>query len=234
MEGTAKPTTWQSIKTNLSLMPWWNFIPSMFIPLTIMDIARIFQAGLLGAGIAMVWLIIFAVLSYVLKREVNVFAIITFLVTATHVMAAFLSRTSPFFDLVPSLDNFIIGLIFVGSMLRPRPFVMSLVGKDTIQRTEAKFGQSKYFFKAWFDINIIWGLFYIFQGIVVSYTLALQMETGEIFDFIFSWPIVLVLLYLSIDYPHRYWTRHWARMKVEIDAAQEYQKSHSENKETAK
>jgi intracellular septation protein A len=228
-EETAKPAAWKEIKTNLALMPWWNFIPSMFIPLTIMDIAKMFHAGLLGAGIAMIWLIIVAILSYVLKREVNVFAIITFLVTITHVISAFLSHTSPFFNLVPSLDNFIIGLIFVGSMLRPRPFVMSLIGKETIQRTEAKFGQSKFFFKAWFDINIIWGIFYIFQGIVISYSLALQMATGEIFDFIFSWPAVLVLLYISVDYPHRYWKKHWPQMKVEIDAAQQYQKIHSIN-----
>jgi len=112
-------------------------------------------------------------------------------------------------------------------MLRPRPFVMSLVGKETIQRTEAKFGKSKFFFKAWFDINIVWGMFYVLQGLLISYTIALHVGTGKLLDFLMGWPAVLVLLYFSVDYPQRYWTKHWDKMKVEIEAAQQYESRES-------
>jgi hypothetical protein len=132
----------------------------------------------------------------------------------------------PVFRLIPSLDATIIGLMFVGSMLRPRPFVMTLVDKKTIELTEAKFGKSKYFYKAWFDVNIIWGMFYIIQGVIISYLMILNMEVGNIMNALFSWPSVLVLLYISVDYPRRYWEKHWEKMKEEIEAAALYEKDH--------
>lgn len=227
MQATSKSdeSAWASIKLNLSHIPWVNFLLSMFVPLTIMDIGQMVNASLICVYIALGWLAAVAILMYVIKREIDVLAIITFIITLTRLLAAFLVHLHDVFTLVPSLDNMVLGLIFVGSMLRPRPFVMSLVGKETIEHTEAKFGKSKYFFKAWFDINIVWGLFYIFEGIVISYALALRVETGELFDFLFGWPAVLVLLYFSVDYPGRYWKKHWAKMKVEIDAAEQYEKS---------
>ena len=108
-------------------------------------------------------------------------------------------------------------------MLRPRPFVMTLIGKETIGRTEAQYGKSKYFFKAWFDINIVWGIFYVLQGIFISYTMVLHADTGKLLDFLFGWPAVLALLYFSVDYPRRYWFRHWEKMEIEIEAARQYE-----------
>jgi hypothetical protein len=216
-------SAWSIIWANLTRMPWANFLLSMFVPLTIMEIGRMMNASLISVYISLAWLALVAILMYVIKREIDVMAIMTFVITLTRLLAAFLVNVHTIFALVPSLDNFVLGLIFVGSMLRPRPYVMSLVGKETIEHTEAKFGKSKFFFKAWFDINIVWGLFYIFEGIIVSYALALRVETGELFDFLFGWPMVLVLLYFSVDYPGRYWKKHWAKMQIEIEAAKEYE-----------
>jgi len=153
------------------------------------------------------------------------FAIITFLMTLTQFIAQFLESTYPIFTLIPSIDNTIVGLIFIGSMLRPRPFIMSLIGSKTIKRTEAQFGKSKYFFKAWFDINIVWGIFYVLQGIFISYAMVLNMDIGKLLDFLLGWPAVMVLLYFSVDYPRWYWSKHWKKMKIEIEATQQYENS---------
>jgi hypothetical protein len=159
-----------------------------------------------------------------LTRTLSVFPVITLIVTLTIVAGRYLAHLNPAFALIPSLDATIIGLIFVGSMLRPRPFIMSLIGKETIERTGAKFGKSKYFYKAWFDIDILWGMFYIIQGVIISYLMILNMEIGNIMNLLFGWPSVLVLLYISVDYPRRYWEKHWEKMKEEIDAAELYEK----------
>jgi hypothetical protein len=103
---------------------------------------------------------------------------------------------------------------------------MSLVGKETIERTEREFGKSKFFYKAWFDVNIIWGMFYIIQGVIISYLMILNMEIGNIINAVFGWPSVLVLLYISVDHPRRYWERNMEKMKKEIEAAELYEKSH--------
>ena len=216
-------TAWETFKLNLSRINWRDFLLCMFAPMMILEICSMTGVPLTGVCIALSWLVLVAIISLIKWRTVSMFAIITFIMILTQTIAAFLAPQHPFFTLVPSLDSTILGLIFIGSMLRPRPFVMSLVGRETIERTEAKFGKSKFFFKAWFDINIVWGMFYVLQGLLISYTIALHVGTGKLLDFLMGWPAVLVLLYFSVDYPQRYWTKHWDKMKIEIEAAQQYE-----------
>jgi intracellular septation protein A len=178
---------------------------------------------LIGIYIALAWLVVVFIIYYAATRTINAFAIITFLVTLTRFIGGFLQNQLPAFVLTTSVDNTIIGLIFIGSMLMPRPFIMALLDKKTIESTESRFGKSKFWFKAWFDINIIWGLFYVIQGIIVSYAMVLHLRTGEIIDFLLGWPAVLVLLYFSVAYPRIYWTKHMDQMQAEIEAVRKYE-----------
>jgi len=225
-----RESTWSIIKLNLSRMPWRDFVLGMLVPLLLLQLVSPPSFPLLGVYCSLAWLVILIVTSAILTRTLNVFSIITLVVTVTMVAGHYLARMHPAFALIPSLDASIIGLMFVGSMLRPRPFIMSLVGKETIERTEAKFGKSKFFYKAWFDINIMWGMFYMIQGVTISYAMILNMELGNIISLLFSWPSVLVLLYISVDYPRLYWKKHWEKMKEEIEAAELYEKNRQASK----
>ena len=219
-----RETTWSIIKINLSRMPWRDFMLGMFVPLLLLQFVSLPSVPLLGVYSAVAWLVMVIVAIGMLTRTLTVFPIITLLVTLTIVAGRYLAHMHPAFTLIPSLNATVIGLVFVGSMLRPRPFVMTLIDKKTIELTEAKFGKSKYFYKAWFDVNIIWGMFYIIQGVIVSYLMILNMELGNIMNVLFGWPSVLMLLYVSVDHPRRYWLKHWDEMKKEIDAAALYEK----------
>jgi len=219
-------TTRSIVKLNLSRMPWRDFVTGMLIPLLLLQFVSTPSLPLLGVYCLVAWLILVIVASRILTHTIPIFSIITLIVTATTVAGRYLTPVNPAFTLIPSLNATVIGLMFVGSMLRPRPFVMSLIGKETIERTERRFGKSKYFFKAWFDINIIWGLFYMIQGVIISYAMILNMRIGDIVSLLFSWPSVLLLLYISVDYPARYWKKNWEKMKREIEAAQLYEKEH--------
>ena len=150
-----KETVCSIVQLNLSRMPWRDFLPCMFAPLVILEISSSLGASLLGVYISLGWLVLVSIVIYIRRHVVSMFAVITFIMTLTQFIAAFLAPQHPFFTLIPSLDNTIVGLVFIGSMLRPRPFIMALIGKETIERTEAKYGKSKYFFKAWFDVNIV-------------------------------------------------------------------------------
>ncbi|MGA2368606.1 MAG: hypothetical protein ABSF74_08590 [Dehalococcoidia bacterium] len=215
---------WETFKLDLSRMPWINFLISMFAPMVIMQVGSLIGAQVTSIFIALAWILIVAIVSYLPKHVINPFALITFLMIVTRFIGGFLEKQFPALVLTESLDNTVVGLIFIGSMLWPRPFIMALLDKDLIKRTEEKFGKSKFWYKAWFDINIVWGLFYVIQGIIVSYAIVLNMKTGYIIDFIFSWPTTLVLLFFSVSYPRRYWTKHSDEMNKEIEAAEEYEK----------
>jgi hypothetical protein len=219
-----RETTWSVIKLNFSRMPWRDFILGMLVPLLLLQFVSLPSIPLLSVYCSVAWLVIVIIAMLMLTRTVSVFPVLTLIVTLTIVAGRYLAALHPAFRLIPSLDATMIGLIFVGSMLRPRPFIMTLVGKETVELTEAKFGKSKYFYKAWFDVNIIWGMFYIIQGVIISYLMILNMEIGNIMNVLFSWPSVLVLLYVSADYPRRYWGKHWEKMKAEIEAAVLYEK----------
>ena len=218
-------TTWSIIKLNLSRMPWSSFILGMLVPLLLLEFVSLPSIPLLGVYCSLAWLVIVIVTTAMLTRTLSVFSVITMIVTMTTVAGRFLIPAHPGLALIPSLDAMVIGLVFVGSMLRPRPFVMSLVGKETIERTEKQFGKSKFFYKAWFDVNIIWGMFYIIQGVIVSYLMILNVEIGSIINALFGWPSVLVLLYISVDHPRRYWERNREKMKKEIEATELYEKN---------
>jgi len=205
-------------------MPWRDFIVGMLVPLLLLQFVSLPSVPLLGVYCLLFWLITLIVVTWVRTRKVIVFSVITLIVSITVIAGRFLSPVHPIFTLIPSLDASIIGLIFVGSMLTPRPFVISLVGKETLERTEKKFGKSKFFYKAWFDVNIMWGMFYIIQGLIISYVMILNLQLGKIMDLLFSWPAVLVLLYISVDHPRRYWERHAEKMRKEIEAAELYEK----------
>jgi hypothetical protein len=215
---------WGTFKLNLSRVPWVSFLVFMFAPLVIMQVGSLIGAKVITIIIALAWIVIAATVSGLKTHVLNPFAIITFLMILTRFIGGFLENHFPALVLTESVDNTVIGLIFIGSMLWPRPFIMSLLDKGLIKRTEEKFGKSKFWYKAWFDINIVWGLFYILQGIIVSYATVLNIKSGYIVDFIFSWPTTLVLLFFSVSYPQWYWTKHGQQMKEEIEAAEEYEK----------
>jgi len=215
---------WETFKLDVSRVPWVSFLVFMFAPLVIMQVGSLIGAKVISIIIALAWIVIAATASCLKTHVLNPFAIITFLMILTRFIGGFLENHFPAFVLTESVDNTVIGLIFIGSMLWPRPFIMSLLDKDLVKRTEEKFGKSKFWYKAWFDINIVWGLFYILQGIIVSYATVLNIKSGYIVDFIFSWPTTLVLLFFSVSYPQWYWTKHGRQMKEEIEAAGEYEK----------
>jgi hypothetical protein len=225
-------TTWSIIKLNLSAIPWRDFILGMVVPLLLLQFVSLPSVPLLGVYCSVAWLTIVIVAIGILKGTLSVFPVITLIFTVTIVAGRYLAHMHPVFALIPSLDATVIGLMFVGSMLRPRPFVMALIDKKTIESTEARFGKSKYFYKAWFDINIMWGMFYIIQGVIISYLMILNLELGNIMNALFGWPSVLLLLYVSVDYPRRYWKKHWEKMKEEIDAAKLYEKGRQAGQHT--
>jgi len=223
MQGDAD-TTVSIIKLNVSRMPWRDFILGMLVPLLLVQVVSLPSIPLFGVYCLLLWLVTLIVITWTRTRRFSVFSVITLIVSVTVVAGRFLSPVHPIFTLIPSLDASIIGLIFVGSMLTPRPFVMSLIGKETLERTERKFGKSKFFYKAWFDVNIMWGMFYIIQGLIISYLMILNLQLGNLMGLLFSWPSVLVLLYISVDHPRRYWEKHAEKMRNEIEAAELYEK----------
>ena len=215
---------WATFRLNISRVPWTSFLLFMFAPLVMMQVGSLLGEKVTSIFIALAWIVVAAAVNCLKTRILNPFALITFLMILTRFIGGFLENQFPAFVLTNSVDNTVIGLIFIGSMLRPRPFIMSLLDKDLLKRTEEKFGKSKFWYKAWFDINIVWGLFYILQGIIVSYATVLNIKSGSLIDFIFSWPTTLLLLFFSVSYPQWYWTRHGHDMKLEIEAAEEYEK----------
>jgi hypothetical protein len=231
MQGDAG-TTWSIVKLNVSRMPWRDFVLGMLVPLLLVQFVFLPSIPLLGVYCLLVWLVALIGITWMRTRKFSVFSIITLIVSVTVITGRFLSPVYPVFTLIPSLDASVIGLIFVGSMLTPRPFVMSLIGKETLDRTERKFGKSKFFYKAWFDVNIMWGMFYIIQGLIISYLLILNLQLGKFMDLLFSWPSVLVLLYISVDHPRRYWEKHSEKMGKEIEAAELYEKRQMDRAQT--
>ena len=119
-----KKTVQSIIKLNLSRIPWGDFLPCMFAPLVILQIISSVGASLLGVCISLAWLVLAAIIIYIRKHRVSLFAIITFIMTFTQFMAGFLDLLG---GLTVPLIMLTLGIYFELKISHPKTLLIGLL-----------------------------------------------------------------------------------------------------------
>jgi hypothetical protein len=183
----------------------------LFVPLNILLILKLLNNPMTGTYLALGWCILFFLTDYVVTRQVCVFPLITLFMIATQTAASmyagYYHGSALAASLVPGIDDFVVALFFLASLMTRVPLILFFLDKESVDRLAAKYGKSPHFMLAWRQITAVWGVWYIVQSVIVTYLRVTSSPAEKAVDFLLGWPIVFLLLLFSVAYPAWYWTR---------------------------
>ncbi|MEQ8225221.1 MAG: VC0807 family protein, partial [Candidatus Eremiobacterota bacterium] len=178
------------------------------IPLNGLYIFLHFNKGLAGMVFVLIWYALLFTFNIAVTKKVNVFAVITFIMILLNFFTGFLKNHPSLHIIVKAMDQGVMGLIFLGSILLSKPLVLRFVNKETLERIPEKVKKSPYFLKSWNIITAMWGIFYVITGLTIVYLGCFHKELEGTVDFYTGWPATLVLLVISIKFPEYYLRKH--------------------------
>jgi Na+-transporting NADH:ubiquinone oxidoreductase subunit NqrB len=126
---------------------------------------------------------------------------------------------------VPLIDNAVVAVLFLGSLLTRTPLILAMLDRDTLEMIPEKIRKSPYYPKAWRLVTWLWGLLYVAQIFVLAFLFYHHVPGAEAVDYILGWPIVAVFLVLSVMLPRWYWTVNLPRIEQEHSQAVQMSKS---------
>ena len=199
------------IRFGLPRIPWKGYLLGLFVPVNIVLIFKLFDDVMTGTILAVGWCILFFLVDYVVARQVCVFPLITLFMIATQtagsMYAGYQHGSALVASLVPGIDDLIVALFFLGSLITRAPLILLFLDKKSIDRLAAKYGKSPHFMLAWRQTTAVWGVWYIVQSLIVTYLRVTSSPAERAVDFLLGWPIILLLLLFSVTYPDWYWTK---------------------------
>lgn len=215
-----KPSPLNIIFTSLPKVPWKDFLCGLFAPLILMQICGHFHAAVIGSILAIAWGLVFFVVDLIIRRQPNMFALITILMISTQftagMFAAHHSDWASTMQFVPILDNVILASLFFVSLLTKKPLILLFLGKETLESVPEKIRKSSYHLTGWRMVTLIWGILYAIQPIFHAYLIFHRSPIAEFIDNLFGWPVVVVLLILSVSLPRWYWIKNMPLIEKEI------------------
>lgn len=205
--------------TSLPNVPWNGFVFGLFVPLTLMHIGGLLGMPALGAVFAVSFCILFFCCEFVRTRQPNAFALITLFMIATQFAAKALAARMPehatALSSVGIVDEASLAAIFFLSMWTKRPLVLLFLDRNVTEAIPPKIRRSSYYLTGWRLVTAIWGLLYAAQAMILAYLLSNEVPHAKAIEFIFGWPLVLVLLVVSVMLPRWYWTKNMTAIEQE-------------------
>ena len=206
------------IRFSLPRIPWKGYLLGLFVPLNILLSFKLLNNAITGTYLALGWCILFFLADYVVTRQVCVFPLIALFMIATQTTASMYAGyhhgSALAASLVPGIDDLVVALLFLGSLVRRAPLILFLLDKESVDRLTAKYGKSPYFMLAWRQITAVWGVWYLVQSVLVTYLRVTSSSAERAVDFFLGWPIIFLLLLFSVAYPAWYWTKKGLVTKV--------------------
>jgi hypothetical protein len=122
--------------------------------------------------------------------------------------------------LVPGLDNGLMALLFLLSLFTSKPLVLFMIEKEAIEKMNIKIRKSSYFVKAWNKVTITWGIAFLIESMLLTYLRVTKSSLEAPLDFLFGWPLILILLFFSVMFPKWYWTKNYPAIEKENEQLQ--------------
>jgi uncharacterized membrane protein len=113
---------------------------------------------------------------------------------------------------VLALDNFIVGLAFLISLLFRRPLIQLLA--DSVKtRIPQEIQYSSYYGKAWKIVTFVWAIVYLLFAFALVILKAGNLKVVGLIDMLGHWPLVFCLFIFTLKFPGWYWKRNYAKIK---------------------
>jgi hypothetical protein len=210
--------------SSIPKVPWKGFLMGFFIPIMILHAGGWFGMHMLFFYLCLIWCVLFFVIDLWIKKWPCLFPLITFFMVLTQFLAAYHAAVNPdsylVMALVPGLDNGLMSLFFLLSLFTSKPLVIFMIEKETIEKMNIKIRKSSYFIKAWNKVTLAWGIAFLIESMLLTYLRVTKSSLEAPLDFLFGWPLILILLFFSVMFPKWYWTRNFQTIEKENEQLQ--------------
>lgn len=105
----------------------------------------------------------------------------------------------------PVILNLLLGLVFLVTTLRGKPFAGSFA--DELYAFPPEVKQSETFKRAFARVSIVWAVYFLFRSLVRLYMLKWSVDAFVVVNVITGFPIVAALVSWSVWYITRYFRR---------------------------
>ena len=114
---------------------------------------------------------------------------------------------------VLALDNLIVGVIFMASLLFKRSLMQMFADSASAQMPQ-EILRSVYYGKAWRIVTFVWAIVYILFALVLVLLKACNLKIVGLIDMLAGWPLMIILFLFTLKFPAWYWKNNYAKIEA--------------------
>ncbi len=203
-------STWKNFKDNF---PWKDMFLGFLIPKVFFLYGVRHGAPFLWGAIAVAWCVGVFYLAQVRTHKVNFFAIFAVIMIMARIIVVIAGKNPRMYLYVLALDNLIMGVIFMASLLFKRTLMQIFADSASAQMPQ-EIMRSVYYGKAWRIVTFVWAIVYILFALVLVLLKACNLKIVGLIDMLASWPLMVILFLFTLKFPAWYWKNNYAKIKA--------------------
>jgi hypothetical protein len=203
-------STWKSFKDNF---PWKDMFLGFLIPKVFFLYGAHRGMPFLWGAIAVVWCVGVFYLHQVRTHKVNFFAIFAVIMIIARIIVVIAQKNPRMYLYVLALDNLIIGVIFMASLLFKRSLIQIFADSASAQMPQ-EILRSVYYGGAWRIVTFVWAIVYILFALMLVLLKACNLKIVGLIDMLAGWPLMIILFLFTLKFPAWYWKNNYAKIKA--------------------
>jgi len=203
-------STWKSFKENF---PWKDMFFGFLIPKVFFLYGARRGMPFLWGGIAIAWCVAVFYLHQVRAHKVNFFAVFAVIMIMARIIVVIVGKDPRMYLYVLALDNLIVGVIFMASLLLKRS-LMQLFADSASAQIPREILDSVYYAKAWRIVTFVWAIIFLLFALALVLLKACNLRIVGLIDMLASWPLMVVLFIFTLKFPAWYWKNNYVKIKT--------------------
>ncbi len=204
------PSTWKSLKENF---PWRDMFLGFLIPKVLFLYGVRQGMPFVWGAIAVVWCIGVFYFHQVRTHKANFFAIFAVIMIVARIIVVIAAKNPRLYLYVLALDNLIVGVIFMASLLFKRS-LMQMFADSASAQIPQEILRSAYYEKAWRIVTFVWAAVYVIFAIALVLLKACNLKIVGLIDMLASWPLMVILFIFTLKFPGWYWKKNYTKIEA--------------------
>ncbi len=201
---------WKSLKENF---PWKDMFLGFLIPKVFFLYGTRHGIPFFWGAIAVVWCVGVFYIHQLRTHKANFFAIFAVIMIMARIIVVIAAKDPRMYLYVLALDNFIVGVIFMASLLFRRS-LMQMFADSASAQIPQEIQRSAYYGKAWRIVTFVWAAVYVIFAIALVLLKACNLKIVGLIDMLASWPLMVILFIFTLKFPGWYWKNNYAKIKA--------------------
>ena len=187
----------------------------MAIPLLSYSVLANYGKPLAGIFFAGIWSMIRVVWESVRHKKVSIFALITIVFTAVEFVTFYVSNSLYWFSLAIRSEFY--GILVMATLVLKKTFIEIMMEESKTTNFTEEFKETGYYRNCWRFVTAVWGITYVIKGLFYLYV-APELDVGIAFTMraILGWPLDIILIAFSIQFPHKYWHSEYEKGNITV------------------